>query len=445
MRQRKGVPYSRGKHRQARSGGRFMPGAGKMSLALMLVLLVLLAGVAVFFVRQGAQALGASRQNDQATHQQAQVDGGSYLYYTLKQSGAFVLARAAKGSNGQPLGLPQTVAKFGNGFGQLESDAVLSMQLSPDGRFLAIDGTGDHGEEVWVYNIQQNLLTLTPANVMGNFLHWLPGATSHTFLYRPVLPLGPDAPMDSNGWNPGLWKVDAATGAITNIDIATSSAFLVDAAPSPDGTRIVYSTSLGLGMGSDTWMMNSDGSNITHLFSMPGGARSIAGMFAWSPDGLTIAYERLTDSPTPFLPAGLWLMNASGRQPRYLADTDGGHGFTLSWSPDGSRIAYVMRTNTGSRSADFSAQSLQSAIAVVNVSSGRSWLVASPTQTGLQINDNPTWIAGGTTLTFTAYNPFNLVLGGAPRYWSAQVGLQVTHTPLVPLTPVLSHVVAIGA
>src|SRR5579863_1398861 len=266
----------------------------------MLLTLLALAGFAALFARQGMMARGAVRQNNQPSHRQAQVDGGSYLYYTLKQSTDFVLARAAKGSNEQPLGVPQAVAQFGNGFGQLESDAVFSMQLSSDGGYLAIDGTSDHGEMVWVYNIQQNKLTLTPANVMGNFLHWLPGTASHAFLYRPMLPLGPDAPMDSNGWNPGLWIVDAATGAITNIDINMPSAFLVDAAPSPDGSRIVYSTSAGLGLGSDTWMMNSDGSHISHLFNIPGGARSIVGMFAWSPDGSTIAYERLSDSPTPF-------------------------------------------------------------------------------------------------------------------------------------------------
>ena len=260
-----------------------------------------------------------------------------------------------------------------------------------------------------------------------------------------MFPLGPNAPQDSNGWNPGLWVVDAATGAISNIDIHMSSAFLVDAVPSPDGLHIVYSISKGLGLGSDAWMMSRDGSNTTHLFAMPGGARSIAGMFAWSPDGTKIAYERLSDSPTPFLPAGLWLMNTNGMQQRYLADTDGGHGFALTWSPDSRRIAYVLRTNVGDRSANFSAQSLQSAIAVVDINSGHSWIVASQTQTGKQISNNPLWSAGGEKLTFTAYNPFNLALGGTPRYWSAQVGDQLSQPSVIPLTSSLLRIVAIGS
>jgi WD40 repeat protein len=426
MRQPEGVHYSKQRY-------------------FMLLTLLALAGFAALFVRQGMMVRGAFSKSDQLAQRQVQVDGGSYLYYALKQAGGYALARAVKGSDGQPLGMPQPVAQFGNDFGQQESDAIFSMQLSPDGRYLAIDGTQDHGEQVWIYNIKLRQLELRPAFVMGNFLHWLPGASSHTFLYRPMFPLGPDAPQDSNGWNPGMWEVDAATGAITNIDIHMPSAFLVDAAPSPDGSRIVYSTSKGLGMGSDTWMMNGDGSHVTHLFSMPGGARSIAGMFAWSPDGASIAYERLSDCPTPFLPAGLWLMNTTGLQQRYLADTDGGHGFALSWSPDGRRIAYVLRTNTGDRPADFSAQSLQSAIAVVDVSTGRSWVVASQIQTGKQISANPLWMANGSKLTFTAYNPFNLVLGGSPRYWSAQVRDQPSQPQVIPLTSSLLRIAAIGS
>src|SRR5207253_5991533 len=95
----------------------------------------------------------------------------AYIYFTLKQSTGFVLARAPKGSSGQPLGNPQPVAHFSNGFGLAESDSILGMQLSPDGRYLAIDGTGDHGEQVWIYDTQQMVIKLIPAYVLGNFLH----------------------------------------------------------------------------------------------------------------------------------------------------------------------------------------------------------------------------------------------------------------------------------
>src|SRR5579863_984823 len=205
-----------------------------------------------------------------------------YLYYTLKESSGFVLARATKGSNEQPTSTPQPVASFSDGFGSEGGDAVLTMQLSPDGQFLAIDGTRDHGEQVWMFDTQSQTMSLTPPNVMGNFLHWLPN-TGHTFLYRPMMPMGPAAPMDGNGWNPGLWEVDAFTGAHRTIAIAVPSAYLIDAASSPDGSRIIYSTTAGLGLGSNTYIMNSDGSDRTTLLHMPGGAQSITAFFTWSP------------------------------------------------------------------------------------------------------------------------------------------------------------------
>jgi hypothetical protein len=427
---------------------------------LIMLALVLIAGAAAMFIRQGLlNAHSAPRQNQVASVQGTCQQQGAYRYYALKQqAGDFMLARAAIGSSGQPLGAPQPVATFGNGFGQLESDGIYTMQLSPDGCYLAIDGTLDHGEQVWVYDIRRMSLTMVPANVMGNFLSWLPGrgagSNGHSFLYRPMMPLGPGAPRVDGAWNPGLWIVNAATGQYRNIDIHMSSAFLVDAAASPDGARIVYSTSSGLGLGSQTWMMNADGSRQSLLFSLPGGGQSITAMFAWSPDGSAIAYERLSDSPVPFQPAGLWLMNGNGGASRLVATADGGHGYGLTWSPDGRSIAYIVRTNTGDRTADYNAQSLQCGIAILDVVSGTSRLIAAPTLTGMQINDHPEWITGGTgsmSITFTAYNPFNLVIGGSPRYWSAQVMLRASgliaeqiRPQVIPNSPALSHIAAIG-
>jgi len=437
-------------------------------------LLLMVVGVTAVFAIRGnvgaslAVVLEADANSPAPRHAAppfSEIHSASYVYYTLKQSTGFVLARAPKGTDGQPLSTPQLVAHFSNDFGLRETDSVSSMQLSPDGRYLAINGTSDHGEEVWIYDTQRMTLNLLPAAVMGNFLHWLPGKASHTFLYRPMFPLGPSAPMDGGSWNPGLWEVDASTGAHKNIDIGVPSAFLVDAAPSPNDPRIVYSTSAGQGMGSDVWMMKPDGSARTHLFHTASGAQSIAGLFTWSPDGKNIAYEMLSDSPTPFLPAGLWVMNNSGSQQRHLADTDGGHGFAPVWSPDSRSIAYVVRTNTNNRLADQTMQALQSAIAVVDVicrgvpcGHPRSTLVASSAQTGMQINVNPQWIADSSTLIFTASNPINQVLGGTPRYWLAHinhiagtrstaptVGARFIAPPsLEPLSPAVPHVIAMG-
>ncbi len=408
--------------------------------------------------------------NTNTTIQNANGPGSQYLYYTLKEASGFMLARAAKGSAGQPTSTPQPVASFSDGFGLEGGDAVLTMQLSPDGQFLAIDGTRDHGEQVWVFDTQTMKMSLTPPNVMGNSLHWLPNG-GHTFLYRPMMPMGPSAPMDNNGWNPGLWEVDAYTGAHRNIllagkgseDIAVPSAYLIDAAASPNGSRIIYSTTAELGMGSSTYIMNSDGSDRTALLHMPGGAQSITAFFTWSPDGSSVAYEQLSDSPVSFLPAGLWVMRlgsgalspsiASTLHPQRLADTDGGHGYVPVWSPDSSSIAFVLRTNPSDAHANEQVQALQTAIAVVNVATHHSWVVASPKQTGVQLNLNPSWSSNSANITFIAANPLNFAIGGTPRYWvaqnveavleHAQVGPQ-PQLSLTPLTVPMAHIAAVG-
>lgn len=404
-------------------------------------------GIALFLVLAGITTAlylqGRYNVHSQAQNAQKSLAPNAYIYYALKDTTrGFVLARAQKGTSGQPLTLPQPLLAFGNGFGVLESDSIATLQLSPDGLYLAIDGIRDHGEQVWVYDTQHMTMRLLPAAVLGNFLHWMPTGNGHTFLYRPMLPLGPGAPMDGGQWNPGLWLVDGATGGHTNIDISMPSADLIDAAPSPDGSRIIYSTTAGMGMGSDIWLMNSTGSQHVHVSSSVGGAQSVAGLFTWSPDGTHIAYERLTDSSTPFLPAGLWLMDSQGGQQRRLAETDGGHGYLPAWSPDSSKIAFVVRTNSSDRRADMLAQSLQCAIGVVDIASSHSWLVASSNTTGMQLNINPTWTADGNSITFTALNAPNLVLGGTPRYWSAQVSGPQAQPAVAPLTPALAHVVA---
>ena len=410
-----------------------------LSLTTSLVfLLLLLVGILTAAGLQGRQ---------QQAHSQTRVQSASpfsYLYYTLKDARGFVIARARKGINGQPVGTPETLAVLGNEFGLVDSDSVATIQLSPDGKYVAIDGVRDHGEQVWVYDTQRMTVNFVPAHVMGNFLHWLPGGNGHSFLYRPMLPLGPNAPMDgNNGWNPGLWIVDAATNTHINIDIHVPSAYLIDAAASPDNSHIIYSTTLGLGMGSDAWLMNRDGSARTHLLSSTG-AQSILGLFTWSPDGSQIAYERLSDSATPFLNAGLWVMNSRGGQTRYLVDTDGGHGFMPVWSPDSRKIAFIARTNTTDRRADQQAQALQCTIGVVDVQSNQSWHIVSAQQTGMQQNIHPVWTTDSASITFTALNPINTVIGGTPRYWSARVAGPTIRPAATQLTPALSRVVAIG-
>jgi dipeptidyl aminopeptidase/acylaminoacyl peptidase len=377
------------------------------------------------------------------------VSSNAYLYYALKLPDGFVLARAPKGADGQPLAQPQTLLPIGDGFGLLPSDSISSIQLSPDGNYLAIDGIHGDDEQVWMYNTQNSSVSFSPTSVSGNFLHWIPGGNGHTFLYRPMLPAGADAPMDGGIWNPGLWLVDASTDTHQNIDIGESSADLIDAVSSPDGRRIVYSTTSGLGMGSTTFVMNRDGSARTQLFSLKNTQQAVAGLFTWSPDGTRIAYERMADSATPFLAAGLWTMNIQGEQQQHVADADGGHGYMPVWSPNSKKLAFVERTNNNDPHADNNDQALQSAICVVDLATLQVQQLASKEQTNLPININPVWVAHGTRVTFTALNPVNRDLGSTQHYWSAMVTPSTKldeqkQARIASLSPGILHVIAAG-
>jgi Tol biopolymer transport system component len=190
--------------------------------------------------------------------------------------------------------------------------------------------------------------------------------------------------------------------------------------------------------------MDVHGQNQTHLLQLASNAQSIAGLFAWSPNGQTIAYERLADSPTPFLPASLWLMNRQGQAQHFLAQADGGHGFALVWSPDGQKVAFVARTNPSTSMADQSMQALKSAVEVVDISSQQVSTVASPAQTGVQINAAPTWNATSTQITFAAFNPLNPELGGTVHYWSVNTHPTETTPSVTQLSQPVTHVIAIS-
>jgi Tol biopolymer transport system component len=374
-----------------------------------------------------------------AESQTRAASSGSYLYYILKSPEGFVLARAHKGANNQPGETPKKVASFGGNFGQTTADTILSLQLSPDGRYLAIDGSRSDSEQIWIFDTLRLVLTQEPASASGTFLRWLPGSRD-AFLFRPMFPLGPGAA--NVAWNPGLWQVDAATGKYLNLVLPVPSSSLVDAIASPDGSRIIYSTTDGVGAGSSVWSMDGNGQNQKLLLQLPGDAQSIAGMFTWSPDGRTLAYERLADSPTPFLPAGIWTMDSQGQHQRYLAQGDGGHGFALNWSPDGRSIAFVTRTNLAENLANVRPQALKSAIEIIDVNSGQVRTLAGSIQTGVQINVDPVWNASGTQLTFVAFNPLNPEFGGSPRYWSVEARPAAITPAVAPLTRPLVHVVA---
>src|ERR1700730_1984729 len=109
-------------------------------ISLIALFTLVLATVVTAFHFQGEQQAFSQFQRKTSSFSPRTTSvSTAYIYFVLKQSSGFVLARAAQGSSGQPLGTPQIVARFDNGFGLVESDSVFTLQLSPDRRYLAID------------------------------------------------------------------------------------------------------------------------------------------------------------------------------------------------------------------------------------------------------------------------------------------------------------------
>jgi len=162
---------------------------------------------------------------------------------------------------------------------------------------------------------------------------------------------------------------------------------------SRNGKQMVYSTTIGLGYGSETWVSDIDGDNAMQIHHSP---NSLILFATWSPNQKQIAYIEIPDTNIPFEVGELWVIDSDGSNPTFLSKADGGHGYQLSWSSNGKRIAFVGRENPSDSGANFEDDRLVSEIYIVDVSNGKIQKVSNfSRKTG-----SPSWSHDGKFIIF---------------------------------------------
>ena len=200
-----------------------------------------------------------------------------------------------------------------------------SSAWSPDGSHIAFSSGRDG--QIELYTMQSdatNPVRLTHTDVIPGSA--APRLFMGSWSSKNVLAYVFTPPFETQG---NLMTIPASGG--TSTALTTGNQTLVGADWSPDGNRIVF-TSTQVGGTSHLFIINVDGSGLTQITSGSVGD----GGPSWSPNGQRIAFFRGASASD----IHIWVMNADGTSPLQL--TTGSWSDTWpSWSPDGTQIAFA--------------------------------------------------------------------------------------------------------
>ncbi len=204
--------------------------------------------------------------------------------------------------------------------------SFFAQRPAPFGRWIAIEWECAFGPTVELFDSAsgESHFALSDPTIDSRFLAWQPDGRQ---IYLKIGTLSV----------PQTLRVDAATGKATELPIP---AFVYDLTVAPNGKRLLYSLTKGIGFGSETWLSGPDGQNPSQLLV---DAQNIVALAQFSPDGSQIAYIKFPDNESVTPPGELWVMSSEGGNAHLLATADAGRGLSPVWAPDGTKIAFIGR------------------------------------------------------------------------------------------------------
>jgi Tol biopolymer transport system component len=170
----------------------------------------------------------------------------------------------------------------------------------------------------------------------------------------------------------------------------------IEAAWSPDGSKIAFSATPGPDAPYEIWVENADGSGLKRLTNH----KAFSTAPAWSPDGSKIVYASDKDGPSSKADGDrsrlrLYTMGSDGSSKQRLVTVVGRDVTDPIWSPNGNTIAFAILNATDA--------GFDSSIATIAPDgTGRTQL----TKPGGTDELNPNWSPDGTTIAFELAKDF---------------------------------------